>query len=353
MTSPLVTPILLLILAMPASAAAIAADEPTTAPDSGASIPVETFTPPAARDLGEPRYPLLNQRLGREGWVKLTFMVSPTGEPYDIAVVDAVGDERFETAAVEAAQNWVFEPATLGGQPIDAGMTYMVTFELTDNASASSSFVRAFRRIMTAIQEGERAAAERGLTDLGKDDLNLYEEANLNLAAYQYYAKWGTAAQQYGALSRATAMDKGRGFLPEDVLTSMLANRFALELQLNLYARAAETGRLLLERSPSPERKAAIEQALTQIDALAGTDQPILVAGRIDRSAHFFHLLLRPRFQFQDIDGDIAELRLHCDQDYAGFSYTPGMAYTVNGDLSDCTLRVIGTPGTTFTLVEL
>lgn len=329
-----------------------AADADTPVASTTTKVAVETFTPPVAKSIDNPRYPVASQRQGQEGWVQLTFMVSPTGEPYDVAVVESSGGERFEAAAIDAVERWTFEPARLGDMPIDAGMNYMIQFALTDNAAATTGFVRTFRRLMQDIQEGDRDGADGNLADLQKRERNLYEEANLNLATYNYYQRWGTPEQQYPPLRRATAMKNGEGFLPDDVLNSLLRNRFAMELQLDRFADARSIGAILLERERDPDVRARVEAALAQIDALAASDQPISVTGRIDDSTHYFHRLLKKRFHFRDIEGDIAELRLHCDRDYVGFPFNADLAYTLKDDLGQCGLRVIGTPGTTFTLVE-
>lgn len=330
------------------SAAAAAGD-----PESPAPTPVETFAPPVAVSLNEPRYPEKRRRLGEEGWVQLTFMVSPEGTPYDIAVVYSSGDPSFEAAAIDAVETWAFEPARLADVPIDAGMNYMIRFALSDNAGASTAFVKTFRKLMRSIEAGDRAAADSELADLQGRERNLYEEASLNLAVYDYLARWGTAEQQYPPLRRATATDDGQGFLPDDLLTPLLKRRLALELKLNRFADARDTGSLVLEREQDPDVRASIDSALARVDALAASDQPIPVTGRIDDSSHYFHRLLRRRFQFEHVDGDIAELRLHCDRDYVGFRFDPELAYTLADSLGQCGLRVIGTPGTTFTLVEL
>jgi len=327
---------------------AVDADEPADTLQN----PTETFTPPKATSIKDPRYPGINRRIGREGWVYLTFMVSPTGEPYDVAIIDSSGDERFEAAAIDAVEQWTFEPATLGERPIDAAMFYLMTFALSEDATASPGFVRMFRDLLSHIEAGDRSAADGDLADLRGTERNLYEEANLNLATFHYAQKWGTPAEQYPPLRRATVMRDGKGFLPDDVLTSLLKNRFALELELNHLADARSTGKTLLKREADQQIQTRIDQALARIDALETGDQPVLVAGRIGDSSHYVYRLLRNRFHLQDIDGNVAELRLHCERDYVGFTFRSDLAYTISEALGPCTLMVLGTPGTTFTLVE-
>ncbi|MGE0623726.1 MAG: energy transducer TonB [Pseudomonadales bacterium] len=340
------------LLAFAGAPYAQSADPQSPAVSTDTTVAIATFRPPVPASIDEPRFPEAYRRVGQEGWVQLTFMVSAQGEPYDVAIVDSAGGKRFEAAAIDAVGTWTFEPARLSDRPIDAGMTYRIQFALSDNLTASTAFASRFRRLMKDIENGDQAGADRRLDELRKRDRNLYEEANLDLAAYYYFQKWGTAGQQYPPLRRATAMHEGEGILPDDLITSLLKSRFALEVQLNRFAEARSTIGVILEREQDPEVRARLDAALAQIDALAATDQPIPVAGRISDSSHYFHRLLRKRFHFQNIDGDIAELRLHCDRDYVGFPFDDKLSYTLRDDLGEGGLRVIGTPGTTFTLVE-
>jgi TonB family protein len=58
----------------------------------------------------------------------LNVMVDPAGKPYEIAVVDSIGDDAFEKAAVKGVDKWTFEPATHNGTPVHSGVTFKIVF---------------------------------------------------------------------------------------------------------------------------------------------------------------------------------------------------------------------------------
>ena len=62
--------------------------------------------------------------------------------------------------------------------------------------------------------------------------------------------------------------------------------------------------------------------------------------------------LLASAFSFTDVDGDLAESKLYCDQGFLGFAIEPNVRYNIRDDYQNCTLVVIGDPDTTFTVTE-
>lgn len=181
-----------------AATAVNAADEAPPAP-----APVELYKEPDGIDLPMPRYPESERRRGGEGWVMLNMMVDPHGKPYEATVADSTGDPAFEKAALAAVEKWHFQPASLNGAPIDAGYSHKITFILTDDPTASRPFIRLYRELLDAIQAGDRERADSLLALMHVH--NLYEDAFRGLASFTYYRKWGTEAQQLGALRRAVA----------------------------------------------------------------------------------------------------------------------------------------------------
>ena len=75
--------------------------------------------------------------------------------------------------------------------------------------------------------------------------------------------------------------------------------------------------------------------------------------GWINDANKFSHKLLKQSFYIVDVKGELAELKLYCDKGFAGFRFQPDLRYSVEDGFQDCSLTVIGNPGTTFTLVEI
>ncbi len=316
------------------------------------STRIETFIPPERQSVEPPNYPSVHRHRSREGWVTATYMIAPTGIPYDVTVAESSGDEKFEKAAIKAIEKWRYKPATLNGEAIDAGVVSSITFQLADNAGARRRFVRTSRALSKAIGEQDKAAAESILEKQGSSSRNLYEEAFFQLGLAQYHSLWGTPQQQYAAVSRAAFVDRRNAFLPETGLTSVLLSKLRLEADLSLFQRARKTANKVLSRDIDDETKSKVQKLLEEIETVIAGDGLIQVQGYIKNTNHFVHLLARSSFHLKNVDGAVAEARLHCQQGYVGFPVKEDFEYTVQNDLGDCRLSLIGDPQTTFDLME-
>jgi len=69
---------------------------------------------------------------------------------------------------------------------------------------------------------------------------------------------------------------------------------------------------LLLDAKLGDELQEELKQISGEIVRLETLEGSIVVSGRIDSSNYWGHALLRPKFSFRKLAGDIAELRLHC-----------------------------------------
>jgi len=77
-----------------------------------------------------PKYPRSAQRRNVEGWVDLLFTVSPGGQVSEIEVVDADPATTFNDAAVEAVEQWQFEPVVENGVPVSKRVAIRMSFAL-------------------------------------------------------------------------------------------------------------------------------------------------------------------------------------------------------------------------------
>ena len=313
---------------------------------------VETFSPPRVTKTVNPYYPRVNQRSGKEGWVTMSYMVDPKGKAYDLTVISSSGDERFEDSAVRAAKRWEHQPAMLDGSAIDAGITMKITFRLSGPTGATRGFSRRQKAVNKAIETKDRVLADDLMSELAERDRNLYEEAFYQVTRYNYALVWGTLGDRYNALSGAAFIDNGKEFLPADALTGVRYNKMAMELQLNYLGQARRTGETLLVRKLDASKLESVQNVIAKIDAAELGDGSLIVEARIGAGNKFSHLLLKSSFGFADVDGDLAEIRLHCDKDYVGFIYSKDTRYNVREDLDNCWMTVIGDPGTQFKLVE-
>ena len=61
-----------------------------------------------------PVYPREALLSGKEGWVRLAFVVQDDGSVRDVSVVDAEPGRLFNAAATRAIEKWRFDPADAG-----------------------------------------------------------------------------------------------------------------------------------------------------------------------------------------------------------------------------------------------
>ncbi|WP_130619603.1 energy transducer TonB [Dyella amyloliquefaciens] len=102
---------------------------PTTAAAGDSGAAPGTHGPVLVRNVN-PRYPTTAVRANQEGWVEVTFTITPEGNVDDVKVLDAEPRHVFDRAAVEAVSRWKYQPATQNGTPISAQDRRRIVFKL-------------------------------------------------------------------------------------------------------------------------------------------------------------------------------------------------------------------------------
>ena len=131
---------------IPAKYAAGAADDSAITPEPPAETPATSaqpanLAPPnqtpviaintlKRTDYVPPKYPRSAQRRNIEGWVDLVFTVTPGGKVANIEVIDADPATTFNDSAVEAVEQWQFEPVIENGVPVSKRVAVRMSFTL-------------------------------------------------------------------------------------------------------------------------------------------------------------------------------------------------------------------------------
>jgi protein TonB len=87
---------------------------------------------PRYRDALQPIYPASEQRLEREGSVRVRVVIDARGRVVSIEKLSATSDAFWEATRRQALAHWRFRPATEDGRPIQGTMVMTVTFRLAD-----------------------------------------------------------------------------------------------------------------------------------------------------------------------------------------------------------------------------
>ena len=121
--------------AQPAQPVASAA-KPTTQPVRTAP-PIAAPSAASAQDRNfqltrkvEASYPQRALRQRIEGWVELTFVVTPNGDVADIKVIDSQPRREFDREATRALGQWKFKPRITNGKPVAASARQRLEFKL-------------------------------------------------------------------------------------------------------------------------------------------------------------------------------------------------------------------------------
>lgn len=78
-----------------------------------------------------PKYPTTAAREGIEGWVQLSFNVSPSGEVIDAQVTDSEPKRIFDREALRAIKRWKYRPKVIDGiAQVQTGQSVQLDFKL-------------------------------------------------------------------------------------------------------------------------------------------------------------------------------------------------------------------------------
>ena len=146
---------------------------PSESADSKDVVAAESgLVPPRLLTFVEAEYPELARAANVEAVVEVSLVVALDGSVQEVQVLNPVG-QGFDEAAVEAVQQFVFEPAQNNGEPIPARIRYRYVFELNteDEVQKQTGRIRG-----VVLADDEQAIAGVAIT-LSAADLELVRNA--------------------------------------------------------------------------------------------------------------------------------------------------------------------------------
>lgn len=134
--TPIMTPPEVILQAPPSTSAPIFVAAPPPATRTVEKVAEEAPVTPPRFDAAylknpAPAYPNMSRRLREIGTVQLRVRVSAMGEPLEIQMAKSSGYGRLDDSALAAVKQWKFQPATRGGDAVEAWVLVPVEFSLT------------------------------------------------------------------------------------------------------------------------------------------------------------------------------------------------------------------------------
>ncbi|NOT41430.1 MAG: TonB family protein [Alphaproteobacteria bacterium] len=312
------------------------------------------FTPADKGVFPSPKYPRAALNDWSEGFALLEFTVTAQGEVRDVDVVDAMGAKEFVTTSVKALLAHRFKPAMRGGAPVAQPLhTFQISYMFSDSKPEAdhSEFIETFKRARRQLQDNQPDHAIVTLNRMFLWRLNLYEQTlGSYLLALAYVQKQDGESALYHANH---AVGEGVSYLDDATRTA------ARELIVKLLAQTGNVAGALcaINDLPPASRPSFARLDMDLRNALA-SDSPLVSDGKIlkqpltDQPPTWRRKLMRGKFSFANINGEVASFRLACVATSFDSAVNMETQWTVPEGAGSCFIRVTGAAGATFKFVE-
>ena len=227
-------------------------------------------------DKARPEFPPSEYAKGRQGWVKVGFVVARSGLILDIGILESSGSEAFEQAALKALQDWRFAPGE------QRHYTAVVNFVFDySTVRLSRRFASLNARAHKLIDKGDLDGAEQVLVDIRSHaSLSAFELAYSYLTEGRIAGERGDYTEQL-TLFRKAAQNDGHWLDRRNYLACLRA-MVIMEIDQQDYVSAVRDYELLAEssvgRKMGKDLKAVVNTIDAQLRELEITEPPFMIA---------------------------------------------------------------------------
>lgn len=307
----------------------------------------------------KPVYPQRLVRIGAESRVTVNFMIDANGEVFEPTVVESYGSESFEFTALSAISDTTFEPATFNGEPVESASYRTYNFSVSGGGyETRRTFESTYYSFMESVASVESAQGYELLQELESlEARNHFESAHLNLARYRFAELHGSMVDQKHFLSAAlinTITLEGVSedfYVEENFVEPLLKRLMSIQVESRDYRPALNTINRLVDYSSTESRDGYLG-LVQEMLKIRDDDSSYAMPENIPQSGRRIIPLFKGSFYFDSLDGDLAEIKLRCQQKYLFFAFDIESSYEIPESYGRCGLEVIGDPGTTFDLVQ-
>jgi TonB family protein len=304
-----------------------------------------------------PRYPKKQLENASDGWALLQFEITAQGAVRDMSVIDALGSREFVDASAKAVASWRFKPARRSGSPVDQNLfqTYVLYLNTTaeQQSPRNPNFAKKYNRAKGWLDVGRVDDAVTLLEAAFKERLNLHEQVAASFLLAVAYAKKNDFLRAHVHIRHA-ALENYEYVGPD-------SRAPAISLHVELETRTGNLAEALCAFEAMPDEGLRGESSAAK--AIVGVRTALKDAGPLPieaqlavhpagQSAVWGHRLLRRKFSFAEVKGEVSGFRLACIGAKREGAVDTVTQWSVPPEAGPCVLRVEGAPGATFKLIE-
>jgi len=349
---------LMVAIALAFVSQAIMIASPATTAEIDCGAPRYALDQSPKRSGIELRYPKGQVSMLGEGWVRLGFTVTPTGDVQGIWLIDIVGAPIFAHAASGALAKSKYAPAVHGGRPVEFHGEFDAQFMIEGKNRAGTHAV--------VGSNYDKAKVYRDLGDHQRSVEILQESLKLTLNMYEYaITSYGLTVSYLGLKDYRRALLHVRHaavgdaeFADRGQRKSALALLAELEARDGNFRASLCAFESLKKKYPDFQPAARLEELLAtarrELTAATPveTQVELVESGREDLPAMWSHAVLRPALQFKAVQGRLKSFRLACPTAEIEGDFPVLHPVNVDRGVGECRLYVFGDPGAKFVLVE-
>lgn len=320
---------------------------------------ISAFTPATPLKRVDPKYPSQAIRKGREGWVRLSYVIDEEGRVKDPVVEDFFGSPSFKRSALSAVKKWQYNPAIKDGEPTQqCHQAVQMDFAISGKSGATRKFIKAYKDADERFNAGDVDAADEALKELlAWDTLNRYENTWLLNLESHIASKQGDVEREAQSLTRLLASNGSKRFnnmvFDEDYVAYALQRKIILDAQRGYYAEALKSYTTLQDMEAQETRIGEIAPLISQIEESIASEQNLTVPVTIGSDGNWFHTLVRSKFAFGNIQGELDTVEVRCDTHREKFTVAEAHVWQIPNSWGQCQVMVKGDSETKFDLIEV
>lgn len=320
---------------------------------------LSAFTPATIKSRKSPTYPKEAARHGREGWVRMSYVIDEEGNVVDPVVEDFGGDKAFRRKAIAAIKKWKFNPAIKDGEPTQSCQNMVqLDFVLSGPTGATRQFASTYREIHELVREDKAQEADEQMVAFRKRATgNRYENAYLwsldSMIANALKDENRELDSLFKTLASSKSHDSRHATFDEEYYQYIHQRLFILSANAGRYAEALDQASTLAQMGLDNPRYLEIKDAITTIESRIASEDNIFVPMLIQEEGNEFHRLVRSKFAFADIEGSLDTVEVRCDSHREIFTVAEGNIWNIPESWGACQVLVEGDEGTKFDLVEV